>query len=67
MIKISWFPLNLPVSSQKAQTGGADFIIEHHNLYAVTFVLGGGENWGALLHHPPLVSLFVRPIDLLKF
>lgn len=25
----------IPVSSQKTQTGGADFIIEHHDLYVV--------------------------------
>lgn len=49
----------LPVSSQKAQTGGADFVTEHHYLYAVTLVVGGAENWGAFLHHPPLVCLIL--------
>lgn len=49
----------LPVSSQKAQTGGADFVIEYHYLYTVTILVGGGKNWGAFLHHPPLVWLFL--------
>lgn len=58
----------LPVSSQKTQTGGADFITEYHYLYAVTLVVGWSVNWGALLHHPPLVCLSLwRPSDLLEF
>lgn len=47
------------MSSQETQAGGADFVTEHHDLYTVTLVLRGGENWGALLHHPPLVSFFL--------
>lgn len=55
------------MSSQKAQTGGADFVVEHADLDAATFGLRGGENGGALLHHPPLVRLLVRcPVDLLQ-
>lgn len=58
----------LPVSSQKAKTGRADFITEYLYLYAVTLVVGWSENWGALLHHPPLVCLSLgRSSDLLKF
>lgn len=55
------------MSSQEAQTGGADFIIEHPDLDAATFGFRGGEDRGALLHHPPLVHLFVRClVDLFK-
>lgn len=65
---MSEVPFYLPMSSQEAQTGGADFITEHHDLYTVTLVLRGGENWGALLYHPPLVCLFLwAPVDLFKF
>lgn len=58
----------LPMSSQKAQTGRTDFVVEHQNLYALTLQLARGENRRALLHHPPLVSVVLcRLIDLFKF
>lgn len=55
------------MSSQKAQTGWTDFIVEHHDLDAVTARVGEVGNRGALLHHPPLVCLLVgAPVGLLQ-
>lgn len=48
----SW---DVPVSGQKAQAGGADFITEYHDLYVVTLGISWREIWWTLFHHPPLV------------
>lgn len=49
----------VPMSGQKAQTGGADFITEYHHLYVVTLGIGWRESRWTLFHHPPLVWIYL--------
>lgn len=48
---------DVPVSGQKTQTGGADFIAEYHDLYVAALGTGWGGSWWTLFHHPPLVYI----------